>query len=88
MTTRAAAQRISEQENANKERYVRLLSLRTAYPRFLEHHVHQLLDDRRVCKFRTDGSLTDGGTEWFLTDGSRLLAQLRLARDLLGCAWP
>lgn len=87
LTTRTPDQRIAEQAAANKERYVRVVSVRTAYPRFFEHHVHRFLEECRVRKFSARGGLSDGGTEWFLVEQARLVADLVKIRLLMALVW-
>ena len=87
LTTRDPRRRIAEQELANKEPYSAVAAVRTAYPRFLERHVHGFLGAYRVYKASARGSLSSGGTEWFLVEQARLVDALARISLLLDYVW-
>jgi len=86
LTRRSPQQRIAEQEEDNKESYSHVLSVQTKYPQFLESQVHQLLAQYRVRKM-SGGKLGQGGTEWFLVEQSRIVADVLKVKALMTHAW-
>ena len=86
LTRRSPQQRIAEQAEDNGEAYTQVLAVPTKFPQFLEGQVHQLLAEYRVCKM-SGGRLDRGGTEWFLAEQGRIIADLLRVKALMTHTW-